>query len=93
MLAAEHKIGHCLLIFIFGPSLPRPFLPCGPDGFPANAFLAYISEICGGRTMRLRFDKALSLNPGLAEAWQNKGSVLPDNGRLQEVLDCYDHAR
>jgi len=38
------------------------------------------------------FDKALDINPLLAEAWNNKGGTLRNFGRSEEVLDCYDKA-
>ncbi len=34
------------------------------------------------------YDRALNLDPTFAWAWNGKGSVLKDLGRLEEALDC-----
>jgi serine/threonine protein kinase len=38
------------------------------------------------------YDKVLKIEPGNADAWNNKGVCLRKLGRLQEALVCYDHA-
>ena len=38
------------------------------------------------------FDKAISLNPSLAEAWLNKGASHSEIGQHAEALDCFDRA-
>jgi tetratricopeptide (TPR) repeat protein len=38
------------------------------------------------------FDRALALNPRLAELWHNKGNALYKLGRVEEALDCFDRA-
>jgi len=37
----------------------------------------------------LHFDKALQLDPRLAEAWNDKGNSLRDLGRFEEAFVCY----
>lgn len=37
-------------------------------------------------------DKALELNPKLADVWNNKGACLNRLGRNQEAIECYDKA-
>jgi len=36
------------------------------------------------------YDKALEINPRLAEAWNNKGLALDNLGKYEEAIDCYD---
>ena len=38
------------------------------------------------------FDKAISLNPSLAEAWLNKGASLTEKGLDADALVCFDRA-
>lgn len=38
------------------------------------------------------FDKAISLNPSLAEAWLNKGATLFENEKNVEALTCFERA-
>lgn len=38
------------------------------------------------------FNKAISLNPSLAEAWLNKGASHTEMGQHTEALDCFDRA-
>ncbi|UCE28544.1 MAG: tetratricopeptide repeat protein [Candidatus Bathyarchaeota archaeon] len=38
------------------------------------------------------YDKALSIDPGLAKAWINKGSHLLDMGKPKEAMKCIDTA-
>ena len=38
------------------------------------------------------FDKALSINPSLAEAWLNKGASLTEKGLNADALICFDRA-
>lgn len=38
------------------------------------------------------FDKALSINPSLAEAWLNKGASLTEKGLNADALVCFDRA-
>jgi serine/threonine protein kinase len=38
------------------------------------------------------FDKAIELNPSLAEAWLNKGASLSEKGQNAEAMRCFDRA-
>jgi cytochrome c-type biogenesis protein CcmH/NrfG len=38
------------------------------------------------------FDAALSLNPGIAGSWQNRGLILLQMNRDREALDSFEHA-
>ena len=38
------------------------------------------------------FDKAIALNPSLAEAWLNKGASLSEKGQNSEAMRCFDRA-
>jgi serine/threonine protein kinase len=38
------------------------------------------------------FDKAISLNPTLAEAWLNKGATLSEIGKEADALSCFERA-
>jgi tetratricopeptide (TPR) repeat protein len=38
------------------------------------------------------FERALEINPRLAEAWSGKGTTLADLGRHAEALTCYERA-
>ncbi|MCJ7424616.1 tetratricopeptide repeat protein [Candidatus Bathyarchaeota archaeon] len=38
------------------------------------------------------FDRAVEINPQLAEAWNDKGSCLARLGRFDEALRCFDRA-
>jgi tetratricopeptide (TPR) repeat protein len=38
------------------------------------------------------FERALEINPNLAEAWCNKGADLFKSGRAEEAISCYDKA-
>ena len=35
------------------------------------------------------FDEAIEINPGCFYAWQNRGFVLQQIGRLPEALECF----
>jgi tetratricopeptide (TPR) repeat protein len=38
------------------------------------------------------FDKAIAMNPTLAEAWLNKGASLSEKGQNAEAMRCFDRA-
>ena len=38
------------------------------------------------------FDRAISMDPGYAGAWNEKGNYLDQIGKLDEALACYDTA-
>ncbi|HKQ09737.1 MAG TPA: tetratricopeptide repeat protein [Rhizomicrobium sp.] len=38
------------------------------------------------------YDAALAANPAMVEAWNNRGSLLWDRGRLEAALESYDRA-
>jgi tetratricopeptide (TPR) repeat protein len=38
------------------------------------------------------FDRAITIDPGYAVAWNEKGNYLDLMGRLDEALTCYDTA-
>jgi protein O-GlcNAc transferase len=35
------------------------------------------------------YEKALEIDPGFADAFCNKGSLLRDNGNIVEAIECY----
>ncbi|MBC7101043.1 MAG: tetratricopeptide repeat protein [Methanobacteriales archaeon] len=37
-----------------------------------------------------QYNKALKINPKLAEAWNNKGTTLQKLGKYKEALKCYE---
>jgi len=40
----------------------------------------------------MKFDKALEMDPNLADAWHNKGLAYRESGNYEEALKCFDKA-
>jgi tetratricopeptide (TPR) repeat protein len=38
------------------------------------------------------YDKALSINPDDANAWNSKGTLLGNLGRYKEAIECFDRS-
>jgi tetratricopeptide (TPR) repeat protein len=69
-----------------------------PDNFSKRSEIQYFNE--GNEFTKhgkfeeavASFDKALDINPNIAEAWGNRGIILRKLGRNREALDSYDKA-
>ena len=67
------------------------------DATPQDAFAHYLMALVktglGHTDLALgHYDAALAANPAMAEAWNNRGSLLWSLGRLEAALESYDHA-
>jgi protein O-GlcNAc transferase len=62
------------------------------DGF-AHYVMALVKAGLGCPDQALaHYDAALAANPAMAEAWNNRGSLLWGQGRLEAALESYDRA-
>ena len=67
------------------------------EAAPADAFAHYLMALIATSLQRTddaltHYDAALATNPAMAEAWNNRGSLLWNMGRLDAALESYDRA-
>ena len=74
-------------------SLCAQVLAAAPQDAFAHYVMALVKAGLGNTDQALsHYDAALAANPAMAEAWNNRGSLLWGLGRLDAALESYDRA-